>query len=237
MNYMDSIENIDDKKQAAGHFLFKTVNLCKFDKEKKRQSPFLNEGADIFSFIIENYPLSKIDKSKFYAFIKGAKEKKLSPYALLVVSPKDYEIEKLFESDEDTHITILKADEEYKTIKNELYVRERYEYTLFEENIIVHKTVNEKIRHNNAWIVYDKDYAKKTLNLKGEKEIYNYIWSEIKEINKTMPQYKHIKKLYISDEEMIKTSWEEKMKRYKKIIRVVLLMALCVCAFSWTCRP
>lgn len=91
INYLDSIENIDDKKQAAGHFLFKTVELCKYNKKTKRQSPFLNGGAEIFSCIIENYPLSKIDKSKFYAFIKGAKQKKISTYAFHVVSPKDYE--------------------------------------------------------------------------------------------------------------------------------------------------
>lgn len=73
-------------------------------------------------------------------------------------SPKDYEIEKLFDGDEDIHITVLKADEEYKTIKNSLYIQEKYEYSFYKNRVAVHKTINEKIKHNNAWIVYDKEY-------------------------------------------------------------------------------
>ena len=69
-------------------------------------------------------------------------------------------------------------------------------------------------------IVYDKEYVKEKLNLENEKDIQKYIWNEIKEINKTMPQYKHIKKLFISDEEMIKTS-TAKIKRFEEIDKIL----------------
>ncbi|MBR3134381.1 MAG: AMP-binding protein [Clostridia bacterium] len=69
-------------------------------------------------------------------------------------------------------------------------------------------------------VVYDKDYMKDELKLEDEDEIQKYIWKEIKEINKDMPQYKHIKKLYISDEEMVKTS-TAKIKRFQEIDKII----------------
>ena len=135
--------------------------------------------------------LVKFEDKTFKDVLNRNKTEKYSVYNIhldyyleknAIFSPKDYEIEKLFEGDEDTHITILKADEEYKTIKNELYVRERYEYTLFEENIIVHKTVNEKIRHNNAWIVYDKDYLNVEIVDLDENDVKNLEKNLIKEV-------------------------------------------------------
>lgn len=69
-------------------------------------------------------------------------------------------------------------------------------------------------------VVYDDEYVDKNLHLANEAEIKDYIWNDIKEINKTMPQYKHIKKLYISDEEMIKTS-TAKIKRFEEIDKIL----------------
>lgn len=69
-------------------------------------------------------------------------------------------------------------------------------------------------------VVYDKEYMKKELNLAKEEDIKEYIWNDIKAINKTMPQYKHVKKLYISDEEMIKTS-TAKIKRFEEIDKIL----------------
>lgn len=72
-------------------------------------------------------------------------------------SPKNYELEKLFEGNEDITITVLKADEEYKTNKNELFVQEEYEYSLYEGNVTIHKKVNEKVEYNNIIFIYDKN--------------------------------------------------------------------------------
>ena len=69
-------------------------------------------------------------------------------------------------------------------------------------------------------VVYDKEYFNKQLNILNEKEIKNYIWNEIKEINSGLTRFKHIKKLYISDEEMIKTS-TAKIKRYQEIEKIL----------------
>ena len=69
-------------------------------------------------------------------------------------------------------------------------------------------------------VVYDDEYVEKNLKLTNENQIKDYIWNDIKDINKTMPQYKHIKKLYISDEEMIKTS-TAKIKRFEEIDKIL----------------
>lgn len=68
-------------------------------------------------------------------------------------------------------------------------------------------------------VVYDKEYMKEQ-KLESEDDIKTFIWNDIKEINNTMPQYKHIKKLYISEEEMIKTS-TAKIKRFEEIDKII----------------
>lgn len=55
-------------------------------------------------------------------------------------------------------------------------------------------------------VVYDKDYIKEHYSNATEEEIHGMIWQKIKEINRTMPKYKYIKNLIITDEEMVKTT-------------------------------
>ena len=50
----------------------------------------------------------------------------------------------------------------------------------------------------------------------SEEEIRNIIWQDIKKINKTLPKYKYIKNLIITDKPMIKTT-TQKIKRYEEI--------------------
>lgn len=69
-------------------------------------------------------------------------------------------------------------------------------------------------------IQYDKDYFKDKLNMTDEKEIYDYIWEDIKKVNTTVPKYKHIKKLYLTADEMIKTS-TAKTKRNEEIKKIL----------------
>ena len=69
-------------------------------------------------------------------------------------------------------------------------------------------------------IQYDKDYFKNKLNMTDEKEIYDYIWEDIKKVNTTVPKYKHIKKLYLTADEMIKTS-TAKTKRNEEIKKIL----------------
>lgn len=64
-------------------------------------------------------------------------------------------------------------------------------------------------------VVYDKNYFKD----KTQEEIKSIIWNDIKEVNTKLITFKHIKKLFISDEPMIKTS-TAKIKRYQEIEKI-----------------
>lgn len=70
-----------------------------------------------------------------------------------------------------------------------------------------------------AKIVYDEDLIKSELGEKAEKEYKEKIWEEIKEINKTLPVYKHIKSITITKEPLIKTT-TQKVKRYEELKNV-----------------
>ena len=70
-------------------------------------------------------------------------------------------------------------------------------------------------------VVYDKEYIQSELGNVSEEEIKNKIWNWIKEINKTLPKYKYVKKLILTDEELTKTT-TLKIKRnieMKKILK------------------
>lgn len=64
-------------------------------------------------------------------------------------------------------------------------------------------------------IVYNKELFEDL----SEQEIYNKIWKDIKEINSRLTNYKHIKKLIITDEPMIKTT-TQKVKRFEEIKKI-----------------
>ena len=68
----------------------------------------------------------------------------------------------------------------------------------------------------SAKIVYDKEYVKKNYKDKTNEELKEIFWQDIKEINKTMPTYKYIKNLVVTDEPMIKTT-TAKIKRFEEI--------------------
>ena len=55
-------------------------------------------------------------------------------------------------------------------------------------------------------VCYDKDYIKKQIGEISEEELKEKIWNWVKEVNKTMPKYKYVKKLILTDEELIKTT-------------------------------
>ena len=67
-----------------------------------------------------------------------------------------------------------------------------------------------------AKIVYNKDLIEKELGNKTEDEYKQLIWKQIKEINKNLPTYKHIKEIVITDEPLDKTT-THKVKRYQEI--------------------
>ena len=67
-------------------------------------------------------------------------------------------------------------------------------------------------------IVYNKEYKEE--NNFTEEDLKNKIWEDIKEINKEVPTYQHIKNLIITDEPMIKTS-TAKVKRHEEIKKII----------------
>lgn len=69
-------------------------------------------------------------------------------------------------------------------------------------------------------VVYDKDIMKEEYNVETEAEIKAKIWEKIKEINKTMPKYKYVKELIITEEPLIKTT-TLKIKRHEEIKKVL----------------
>ena len=68
----------------------------------------------------------------------------------------------------------------------------------------------------SAKIVYNKDYIKDTYPNITKEELEKIIWEDIKAINKTLTNYKHIKNIIITDEPMIKTT-TAKIKRFQEI--------------------
>lgn len=83
-----------------------------------------------------------------------------------------------------------------------------------EESLIYKENKDDKI---NAKIVYSED--NELLIGKSNEEIYDIIKNEIKRINKTIPQYKHIYEVNITKEKLSKTT-TNKIKRYEEINKV-----------------
>ena len=69
-------------------------------------------------------------------------------------------------------------------------------------------------------ITYNKDYVKDNMNDISYDELHEIVWNDIKKINQTLPTYKYIKKLFLTDEEMIKTT-TAKVKRFKEIEKIL----------------
>lgn len=65
-------------------------------------------------------------------------------------------------------------------------------------------------------VVYNKEEAKQKYGDISKEELYNKIWGEVKEINKTLPKYKYIKHMILTDKELIKTT-TKKIKRNEEL--------------------
>ena len=68
----------------------------------------------------------------------------------------------------------------------------------------------------SAKIVYNKDYFKQ----QSQKEIESTVWQDIKKINSELTNFKHIKKIIVTDEPMIKTT-TAKVKRFEEIKKIL----------------
>lgn len=84
-----------------------------------------------------------------------------------------------------------------------------------EENMVYGKEKEDDLIVS-VKIVYNKEYMYTKNKDISQEEIKNIIWQDIKKINKTLPKYKYIKNLIITDEPMIKTT-TQKIKRFEEI--------------------
>ncbi len=71
-----------------------------------------------------------------------------------------------------------------------------------------------------AKVVYNTELMEELYVLKNEDEIKEKIWQEIKKINKTMPAYKYVREISVTDQELIKTT-TQKIKRHEEMKTLV----------------
>ena len=103
--------------------------------------------------------------------------------------------------------------EEIETVINKIDgVKESFVYGKAEENDQIDLKIYAKI-------VYDKDIVKEMYGAETEEQIQEVLWEKIKEINKTMPEYKYVKKITVTEEELIKTT-TQKIKRHEEMKKV-----------------
>ena len=69
-------------------------------------------------------------------------------------------------------------------------------------------------------IVYDKDIVKNHYKIENEEKIKEELWQEVKKVNKTMPAYKYIREISVTENELIKTT-TQKIKRFEEIKTVI----------------
>ena len=86
-----------------------------------------------------------------------------------------------------------------------------------EESIVYSRNKTKTDTVLCAKIVYDKEKIQKQFG--KQKDYQEFVWKDIKELNKELPTYKHIKEIQVTDEPLIKTT-TQKVKRaeeFKKI--------------------
>ncbi|MCI8361621.1 MAG: AMP-binding protein [Clostridia bacterium] len=69
-------------------------------------------------------------------------------------------------------------------------------------------------------ISYNKEVVKEKYKDKTGEELYQIIWEQIKELNKSFPRYKHIQNMILTSEELIKTT-TKKIKRQEEMKKIL----------------
>ena len=71
-----------------------------------------------------------------------------------------------------------------------------------------------------AKIVYDEELVEEVFGTKDPAELKEKIWQEVKKMNKTMPAYKYVREISVTNKELIKTT-TQKVKRFEEIKTVL----------------
>lgn len=88
------------------------------------------------------------------------------------------------------------------------------------ENLVYGKPTEDNDLDIAVKIVYNKEYMSECYAQHLESDYQNIIWNEIKQINQTLPTYKRIKHLTITQEPMIKTT-TQKVKRNEELKKIL----------------
>ena len=88
-----------------------------------------------------------------------------------------------------------------------------------EENMVYSREKTKTDTVLCAKIVYNKDNIVEHFGNKTTEEYKKLIWKDIKEINKDLPTFKHIKEIIITDEPLEKTT-TQKVKRYVEMKKI-----------------
>ncbi len=102
--------------------------------------------------------------------------------------------------------------EELETLVNKIEgIKESFVYGLPEED------GDYKIC---AKLQYDRDIMRQVYNVSTEEEVKEVLLKEIKKINKTMPPYKYIRDILVTEEDFIKTT-TQKIKRNEEMKKIL----------------
>lgn len=102
--------------------------------------------------------------------------------------------------------------EELETLINKL--------PFVEESIVYGKPTKDEDLELCAKIVYHEQILKENFPEAKKEDYYDIILKEVKQINKTMPAYKYIRQIIVTDEPLIKTT-TQKVKRHEEIKRIL----------------
>ena len=105
--------------------------------------------------------------------------------------------------------------EEMENLVNKIEgVKESMVYSILNNDAIDENDIKIAVE-----VVYDKDIMQEMYGVQEEQGIYNIIWNKIKEINKTMPLYKAIRGLTITEEPIARTT-TNKLKRFEELKKI-----------------
>ncbi len=71
-----------------------------------------------------------------------------------------------------------------------------------------------------AKIVYDEELVEEIYGTKDPEQLKEKIWQEVKKMNKSMPAYKYVREISVTNKELIKTT-TQKVKRFEEIKTVL----------------
>ena len=119
----------------------------------------------------------------------------------------------IFISGRKKYVIVLKNGKNIYTEELEILVND---IKGIKESFVYGKPENDGDYKICAKMVYDKELVGKIYGTTDEEKLKDILWQEVKKVNKTMPAYKYIKEITITNKELIKTT-TQKIKRFEEM--------------------